>query len=320
MKNKIITILFFSLGISFGWSQAELWPKKNANWHYFKYSLGIETYLNYSIDRDTIIQGKNCQIYTKFEKHIDYTNNYEYEKNEHIGKIISLEDSVLYHYNISSYQFDTIIDFKANMGDSWRGFLTSSCPNNQQDSIFEITVTNKSIENINGIDLNTFELTYSSPHTPQPFVFTFYQLFGTLNGGELNEFDNCDFIEAVGTTTNCFIYNKNTSDAFVYHRNASIAEKGCDYIPHLDLTEQETFGISIVNPIKNRKIEIVNPNNINISNIQIYNNLGQVLPLNFLNVSKSIYGYIETDVKSGIYFCKISLESGKTSTQKIIVE
>src|SRR5690606_14842288 len=105
------------------------------------------------------------------------------------------------------------------IGDSWRGFLTSSCPETGQDSIFDVTLTDKTIENINGTNLNAYKLTYSSPNLGYTFTFKFYQLFGTLYGSELNEFDNCDFMEAMGTTTNCFLYHEGGNDEFLYHRN-----------------------------------------------------------------------------------------------------
>lgn len=320
MKKLILSIIVLILTVNVSYGQVELWPKENASWYYFKYTFGIETYVNYSIDRDTIIQGKNCQVYTKYKKVIDYLSNYEFENTESVGKIICLEDSVLYNYDFSIDQFDTIINFNANIGDTWSGFLTSPCFNANQDTSFVVTLTNKSIETIQGVDFNTYELTYSSPNLAQPFVFDFYQLLGTLYGGELNEFDNCDFIEAAGTSTNCFLYHENGNNEFIYHRNAKINEDGCDYVPSLGLTDEETYGFSIVNPVKENKIYILNPGHIEIDNIQLLNSLGQNIKVEISYNDNQVIGIMENKVESGVYYCKIWLSSGKNLIKKIIIE
>src|SRR5690606_22413763 len=109
MKN-FYTHLFilFLIGTSkITYSQAPLWPTENAKWYYYKFIYTADIYVHYSIDRDTIIQNKNCQIYKRYEKMTQYMSNSESESTDYSARILSIEDSVLYRYNKITSEFDT---------------------------------------------------------------------------------------------------------------------------------------------------------------------------------------------------------------------
>ena len=60
---KSILILFIVLA-SNAFSQTELWPSSNAEWYYtLSNQQFFNGYTNYAIDRDTVVNGEQCQIY-----------------------------------------------------------------------------------------------------------------------------------------------------------------------------------------------------------------------------------------------------------------
>lgn len=320
MKKVFFYCLVTLISSSTTIAQTELWPTENARWYFFTYTFGIETYTNFTIDRDTIIQGYNCQIYSKKKKYIDYLSNYQQTTTEDIGKIICLKDSTLLNYNLQKEQFDTIINFKASIGASWRGYLTSECPTTNQDSIFTVSLTNKTVETLNGRDLNVYELTYNSPNLANPYVFNFYQLMGIRSGGEFDEVNNCNFMEAHSTQLNCFIYNIAENDEFEYHYNEEILINGCDYTPSLDVSELYFNKIMVVNPVENKLITILNLDYTSIRNILLYDNLGKTIELTVTQLNHKTVAKIDEHASNGIYNLQIVLDNGEKKNVKILLQ
>ncbi|HLU86514.1 MAG TPA: T9SS type A sorting domain-containing protein [Taishania sp.] len=324
MKN-FYTHLFilFLIGTSkITYSQAPLWPTENAKWYYYKFIYTADIYVHYSIDRDTIIQNKNCQIYKRYEKMTQYMSNSESESTDYSARILSIEDSVLYRYNKITSEFDTIVNFKANIGDSWRGYLNSYYADSNEfvNPSFQVTVTNITSETMNGLNLNVYELTYSKEDIQYPLVYKFYQYIGGLNGIEIDDFDNSDFVEAFGTSTNCIVLNEGETDEFLYHGGFYDAEKGCDYVPFLGIAEEKMHEFEVVNPMKDNQLVIYTAFSDQIESIELYNNLGQVIPIEFEKDENRLIGTIVNEPMSGFYFLNILLSSGNSVIKKVILE
>jgi hypothetical protein len=83
-------------------------------------------------------------------------------------------------------------------------------------------------------------------------------------------------------------------------------------------TLQDTFKI-FPNPSQGQ-ISINNQNALNFSTIEIYDVFGKKAFHNHLNSTTNSVSLDVTSLKSGVYFLKMTLENGQTSTQKLILK
>lgn len=137
VKLTIITVLFFSV-ISY----SQLWSPVGAKWHHsFLGEFGqYSGYISTTYEKDTVINGDSCKQFRQLYNGITVYDT-----------LFTKEiDSVVFIYNDQTAIFDTLFNFRSNIGASWKipGFGFSGCGTDGQ-----VVVENKGQRNINGFDL-----------------------------------------------------------------------------------------------------------------------------------------------------------------------
>ena len=140
---NIRPILFLALIATFSFNSMEQisTPEKGSVWIYKHSNLSSRGPVLSTCERDSVVGGKNALIVS--EKLYDvYKYSGEPEPGLVIrtltGKILATEDSVIYYYHNS--QYDTLINFGADIGDSWkngysRDIITANVLGKGKDSV-----------------------------------------------------------------------------------------------------------------------------------------------------------------------------------------
>lgn len=307
MKKLLLTLLFLA---TFGaYTQEELWPVSNSEWYYtmtdYQWSYG---YSHYKIERDTTIQGRTCQIYS-FKSKWKFTGlpwDTVYNKSKDIQFIIQLQDSILHIYDQEQHKFDTVINFKAELGNVWRTYFYDEHCRPQQGSQYIVTeVVEKGVETINGKNLLKLKLKRTTP-TNEYFFEDFYQLFGGNGNFVYNKVCYASDFSSE-TELRCFLYHTNQSDSYIYKGT----ELDCESISSLNTTNIEEQPILVLYPNPSEDVFYIS-SELPISNIQ-------VLDLNSRNIS-----FVQTENTidlannpSGIYFVSFEI-NGNKHFQKLI--
>ena len=90
----------------------------NARWTYDRFGFSKRGYTEISVAGDTVINGKNCQIYSKTNTEKNCSLNV-IQINELPPDFMYEEEDVLYLYNPDLEIFDTLLWFGASLIDSW---------------------------------------------------------------------------------------------------------------------------------------------------------------------------------------------------------
>lgn len=315
-----LSVFILALGISYSAdSQTPLWPTSEAEWYYTNSDdMLFFGFSHYEIERDTIVLGKNSQVYSRESKTL-FTGlpvDTVYHYTEGIHHIISLEDSVLFSYNFDNNEFDTLINFNANVGDVWRSYYTNEmCLPEDGESYFLTKVVNKETEIVNGVELLKFTLERSVPGENMQKTDVFYQLLGSTSGHFVyNKF--CFLSDYyVESELRCFSYHEGQGDAFNY-----IVVDDCESIETLDLIkESEINNIIVINPVLNNTIQIKNIYPNKLTDIKLFDNLGKEIKIT-TQVDKDSYLILPNkQLSSGIYFCSIEFNNKQKQTIKLII-
>jgi len=317
MKNVLFLALCLLRGVVM--AQNELWPTANAEWHYGISSMSTNGFVKIKIDRDTVIDGKNCQIYTREYKwkntSIPIYADSVFQGTNDPWFILSLEDSVLYAFNKYRSQFDTLLNFKAEIGDRWQFYQNIDVCSDDTNAHILIELTGKSTEVVNGKNLLTFTTKKISTEEMEfPDNETvFYQKIGFLQDYFVPRF--CyDISEAPQISLRCFTENKGLSNEFFYQRGSIGCESLLKTADDL-ITEKMT----VVNPVLDNIIRINNLNMSDLKTIQLFDNLGKELKISFQTEQGNCLITPEKHLTTGIYFCSVELHNGQKQTIKISV-
>ncbi|MEY4894029.1 MAG: Secretion system C-terminal sorting domain [Bacteroidota bacterium] len=183
---KVLLILFLTCCFAVN-SSAQLWSPEGAIWHhsFFSNDLTITNnngYMTTSYYSDTLINGESCKVLLQVHNDVAiYDTLYTQET-----------DSVVYIYNEQTSVFDTLFNYKANIGASWKipGVGSTTCGTQGI-----VTVANKGYSIINGFNLLWLKIDVD--FDPQDnFNFwnysdTIFQRFGT-NGLYFMPFSYCE--------------------------------------------------------------------------------------------------------------------------------
>lgn len=312
-------VLILALGVSYSAeSQTPLWPTADAEWYYTN---GDDAYFHgyshYKIERDTVVLGKNSQIYSRESKTLFTGLPFDtiYESFWDKFYIISLEDSLLQVYNHDINEFDTIINFKAEIGDTWRTYYWySNCRPDQGTDCFQTRVLNKGTENINGVELLKFTLQRISSEE-DTLTDVFYQLLGSKYGSFVYNSLCYQIDYYVESHLRCFSYNEGQGDAFNY----TIMEH-CDSIPTLNIIkEDEINNMIVINPVVNNTIQIKNIDPSKLAGIKLFDNLGKEIKVTIQAGKEGCLVLPNKQLSSGIYFCSIEFNNNEKRTKKLIV-
>ncbi len=320
--EKSILFLFFTLMMAhFNINaQAELWATSDAEWYYSETDqIWFFGYSHYKIERDTFLLGKNCQIYSKSYKTHFTGLPYDtvYQDVEDIYFIIGLEDSVLYSYSFSRNVFDTIINFKGNIGDTWKTYYRdTNCIPNDGPTYFETKILTKETEIVNGLSLLKFTLERNVIEYDMISTDVFYQLIGGANGNFV--YNKLCFASDYSEETDlrCFSYHIGQADEFNYK-----VMQDCDNIPTLDLKgESKLNKIIVVNPVLDNIIRLKNIETTSLTGIRLYNNLGKELRVKTYTEQNTYIITPKVLLHTGVYFCLIEFKDGWKQTLKIIIQ
>lgn len=314
--KKILPILItsFLIGITKFEIKAQQWCRPGATWEYE--NLFVIKYLyKFVYSGDTIIDGNNVNIISKFSR------NYYYGpigSNPYAGPSqFSMRYYTLYRndslFNYVNGQFRFLIDFNAEVGDTWEIELFN--PYNDTFCATEIrTVDSVGIEQINGINMRW--VAYSSNNIYSNAKA--YERFGPINNYIFPHLFNCiDVIQEVELNIlRCY------SDDEI---GEIISESTLYTSPDIPCELYETVSINEVN-FKNEVRIFPNPTKEkitiqigNLSNVNCIINdyLGMEVHNTKLTGSQS---EIMLNISPGLYFIKLYDPNNELiSTQKIVV-
>ena len=316
--KTISTILFLVPAIVF--SQLDLWPTANAKWTYSSSAdMGIGVgYTEFKIERDTLILGKTCQIYSKREVGavLSIPTGGSYNYFQPIYRIMTLENSVLKAYNETITDFDTIVNFSANIGDTWKTQLYTypdGCSDLPGFAMME--VLSKEIVSINGENLIKFEIRKTSSQFSVDETFTFHQLIG---GSErfIHEMI-CNLDENRENGFRCFYENELDASAYSYKAFA----KDCNYYSTVGVNElKDQNKLTIINPVVDQKIVFKNIQVQDIKSISISDASGRKIAFNYFMEADDLVLKTEKILIDGSYFYQFQFKSGTLNTGKFIVQ
>jgi hypothetical protein len=141
---KVFLILFLTSCVAAS-SWAQLWSPEGAIWHHSFFSndptiTNNNGYMTTSYYSDTLINGESCKVLLQVHNDVAlYDTLYTKEI-----------DSVVYVYNEQTSVFDTLFNYKASIGTSWKipGIGSTTCGTQGI-----VTVANKGYSIINGFNL-----------------------------------------------------------------------------------------------------------------------------------------------------------------------
>lgn len=309
--KKHLPLLMFLFGLFFS-LQSQNWCPPGAKWHYSWYAggLGLNAMVTYEYTKDTSVVGQICkQIKGTFYGYwgtVDYTKpptltpNFRtyctYESNK-----------VIFAFN--GTKFDTIVNYKANIGDRWlplnrRVFCNNSSP---------IIVDDTGHLVINNVNLKRIVLTYTTnfgsaiPTQTATQTYTMIEKIGNLTSIKMYadmfpEFCNQSPGVNDNPTTSFKCYQDNNFPLY------EISPSACNNVLGLDGQNQLIKNIQIYpNPNAGYfKIKISEP-----SRIILINSLGQTI----LQKDFKEAGDFEQDIsnlQNGIYLVTVSSEFYKT--------
>jgi hypothetical protein len=315
MSEIRFTLTFVSLLLTITCtSQSGIFPRSNADW-YLELSdqMYIEGYSHYSIEKDTVISGDTCQIISLNQEYYftglpePQLKQVSYDK----VAIICVKDSVLLKYHEPQSIFDTIVDYKAGIGDTWRVFDREKNCIQDAEPYFTATVQDTGVSNINGKILRWVKADYTHSYYTEgnlPYTDTIFELFLGKNGFF---FENL-CLDQAKETFRCFQYEMGTANEFSY----TTASKQCNYISDVGLDENQLKEESIFiypQPSINNEfhIEGLQKNDqiflVDLSGVEL-----SVSPI-------SINNFDVSNINKGLYFIKI-IRNRKIITSKIIIQ
>lgn len=178
---KTLIILIFSVISLTLFSQS--WCDAGANWKYSYVNIGAAGYTEVNYIGDTLIDGQSAQ---KLDKHL-YAYDYIFSQNVdfNLGMEYTYENNGVVYLRYEN-DWDTLYNFNATIGESWRMAkqpLTNAC-----DSNSILTVTATGTKTINSISLNYLVVDFSYPFG---YSDTIIEKIG-FTGSYLLPYDACD--------------------------------------------------------------------------------------------------------------------------------
>ena len=267
---------------------------------------GLSYHLRLSVEKDTTFLGKQCKILTSGKRGID---NYMPYKN-----MVCQDSSKVVFWSPSLSEFQTLYDFSAKKGKSWKAKLDEYNFGDYDfayflvDSIYTQTINNRSLitQSIrfgkDSLSVHTDELSH---------VMTVIESIGCtqfLFPWDYSGLDG-DYVDGI----RCYV--DDSIGFFKFQKNVA-----CNYT---QVGVNETLfsqGISVFpNPNKGKfSIHGIHPNG-ELNSIEIMDLQGKVIPINYSMTNEGISISIQ-NIKSGLYFIKLELSNGEFIREKVIVQ
>lgn len=277
MKKHILLASIALLSVLSVAAQNSVWPTEDAEW-YYTYTDGWvnQGYSRIAIDRDTVINGHTCQVYSRTLEGGVYTGNYTpYSYYTDSYAILLVEDSILSLYREESMQFDTIMNFKAPVGASWEAPIHAEYCGTDTISV-HTEVVSRTTEMINSVSRLKYTLLRQPPSGIGfgDYYEEYYQCIGPDQNFIINQI--CllsDFSRE--TALRCYYYAPGTPDEFLYK---PFSEE-CTSYPVVNTTSlSNDKHLRIVNnPVKDGKVHLLGVAAQDITALHIYDYSGKEL-------------------------------------------
>jgi len=313
MKKYFIIVLLM-LGVFFS-LQSQSWCPLGAKWHYSWWAggLGLDAVVTYEYTKDTTLAGKTCkQIKGTFYGHWYYRYfGFKDTVQQNFRTYYTYEiNKVVYAYNGNN--FDTIVNYNANIGDKWLQLGRSTQCNN----MVPVIVKDTGHVVINNVVLKKIVLTYSaSPGAPTPTVSHTYTIIEKL-GNITSIYFFADLFPQFCDVSGAIAENPTTSFKCYQDNNFPLYEispSACNNVLGLVNQNDGSTNVAIYpNPNSgNCTIKLSYPSTINIMNA-----LGQfVFEMDFDRTGEQQLDL--SNLANGIYFVNVSNKFGQTNLKFI---
>lgn len=288
MKNSI-TFFFILFGLS---ALSQSWCDPGANWKYNFMTFGIEGYTEINYVGDTLIAGQQAQ---KLDKHT-FAYNYISLQLEDFnqGMDITYEDNGVVYVRFEN-AWDTLYNFNAGIGDSWKIPKRPYTTNCALENYFTVIATG--IKTINTIPLKYLVLDASPGDI---FTDTIVEKIGFINS-YLYPVNFCDSVTDLseGDAFRCY-----SDDNFLTYKPHY--SEVCDFIVNIDELQHPDNLKIIPNPSSNIfSIEgIENESGL----FELKNASGKFIRTGKLNQAIDV-----SDLPDGFYIISISTDQGQRS-------
>lgn len=303
--KKLLFILIFFLVFAETFSQS--WAKPGARWHFSFMQLMAYGYIIIDYTGDTTVQGYDCSILTKTRFAYVYPG---FLDTAVIGKAYLYEyNNVVYCYRPQLNIFDTLYNFNAMPGDSWKVHSDYSI---QPDSGY-VYVDSISVEVLNS---DTLRCLFVSPVAGSCMGWypgtKIMERIGSVNGYMFPEYIDCVMDASEGGALRCYSDSAFPLVTFDYLHD-------CDYItsvPHL--IPQKISPDVFFNALSGR-LEVFCPQCNILSLVQIINLNGNILYQTRLYDPHAYCTFNIAACPPGIYIVRIIDEYGFSYERKIVL-
>lgn len=314
MKNWITYFLLVFVSFNLH-AQLELWPTRDMVWNY-SYGDGWMSfgYRTYTIESDTIINGKVAQKYSILFTGVQFDYDHTAHPTQWVApdRFLFLEDSVLYVYASDFVTYDTVIDFAAKVGDSWMSKDQYNVENKTRvvDRSFvpmfgnQLVLTLQLEKELDGIVVDTV---------------TFHQLFGPQDQSFLF---NAMYYQITDMPSDyllrCFSYHEFEHDQINYIASSDVA---CDYIPYLSVDEANSMNsIQVTNPSLDGRISFHQVDVTQFEEVIFTDLSGKQIDVSY-DINQGEKQYVSTQpVAKGMLVYRLRYTNGAEKYGRVIVE
>lgn len=304
IRNILIAL---SLILSFFESNAQIWCRPGATWHFTHYNVAASLYTRLNYVKDTLLLGKNCNKITYYTQGLGMFGPVSY-----YGQNIytHVNSNVVYILDVTgtTNNFDTLFHYGANIGDSW--YMAPKSMSNCANSKITVVDTGHvyiQAQYLKWLKVNVNGYPFSSSTF---FTDTIFERIGCVLNYFYSHLDICPHIADMekGGPLRCYDDNQIVG----YNRTGS----SCNYYYSTEIEEKMILNNSSVypNPTKD-KLYINNSLLKKGDEIIIKNLLGQEIERGIFRTDEGIN---VSEFQNGIYFLQIFRDNELISTAKII--
>ncbi len=314
MKTILLTtILAFSI---FTTQAQQPWATTGATWHYSVQGYAREGYAKLTNIKDSIINGKPCNVLEKYTEVYDFINQNTVIKTA-LHYTYTESNKVYYYVN---NHFSLLYDFNAIAGNWWitEADSTGANENNCIQYLDTVMVDSVKMEIINSVSLRKLfvhvtrnNYTYNDQIIEKIGSLTY--MFPTQG--------TCNAIVEIGINPlRCY------TDSIGFNFKTNTATWGSSY----NTTNSCSFVTALRNQNKGAEHTSTYPNptattltinaTANISTVRMYNALGQQVINNVYTSASNTQTIAISTLPNGIYMLQVSTVNNTISTTKVVVQ
>lgn len=303
MKTYVLISVYLLLPF-IHFSQNHIWPTNEAEWYYSYGDLYTSGYAHYKIERDTIIDSRNYQIYSQQLEWVINGIPSPTIQSSYINKyyIIASEDSVVFYYDEPSGEIDTLINFKAEIGETWRNPLRKGdCIDPSE--IMTTEVINKQIETVNGEDLMKFTLLRHVPSIGGADSWDYWEDFYQRMGANFNFVPNAvcgAYDQSMEGFLRCFNTDIGLTSEFTYNNYSG----DCNAVEVVGLNESNDSPFIVFQ--QNDQLIIQGDKLNQIESVQLFSSLGKRIEFTEVSTSSKQLRLQLKNKPSNVFFVKIT--------------